>query len=608
MKRIGIVFFCCFLLCSCSKRSQNNNLLTVEYLPSSTWEQNSGGALQAYQTCGDGFFQLCSMGDALVSITENEGKFIFSKLTGEELAPECLYIVSLPPDFPPEHVQADATGLRYYAPSLRQFVILDTQFQEINRIFLPEDLPENVLLSDDLKTIYYPSDNTICALDYGSGLRRIIREKEKSSPELLGLYQDGRLLLYCSTDSLGKKYTSLITTDNGQTQYTQQGDWTCLQSNNIWIFTDYQKPEGRILFGNDLTSLQALSPIPRSSFHALDTVNQIVYTIRTENQTILDAYSLEKGTRVASVSLDSKALRSAVARDSCIYFSIIDKASGKNILLKWNPQLSKAQESKIYTGPNYTENHPDFEGLQQCSIHAAEMGNAYGIHILLGEEAIQVQPWDYSLQPEYRVPLIQHQLDELDTLLAYFPDGFLAGLSEKLGKITISLVQAIEGKNTSSSLENAMGLQFWQGGNGYIAITSSADISHDLTHELSHMIDTVVINNCNAFDNWDQLNPEDFSYYNNYSGVMRAEDQIYLQGDTRAFIDAYSMTYAAEDRARILEYAINDGNEAMFDAPVLQEKLRHLCIGIRKAMDLSKSPVNYKWEQYLWHSISYKSI
>ena len=73
----------------------------------------------------------------------------------------------------------------------------------------------------------------------------------------------------------------------------------------------------------------------------------------------------------------------------------------------------------------------------------------------------------------------------------------------------------------------------------------------------------------------------------------------FLEGDDRAFIDSYSMTYPAEDRARIFECAANPGNELLFTSPILRAKLLRICTGIRQAFNLTQEEGPYVWEQYL---------
>ena len=95
-------------------------------------------------------------------------------------------------------------------------------------------------------------------------------------------------------------------------------------------------------------------------------------------------------------------------------------------------------------------------------------------------------------------------------------------------------------------------------------------------------------------DPWEALNPGNFSYNQNLE-----ESEIYLQGQTRAFVDHYSMLYPKEDRARILENAMLPGKKDLFQSEYMQRKLTALCTGIREAYGLKKHPEVLPWEQYL---------
>ena len=79
----------------------------------------------------------------------------------------------------------------------------------------------------------------------------------------------------------------------------------------------------------------------------------------------------------------------------------------------------------------------------------------------------------------------------------------------------------------------------------------------------------------------------------------------HLQDENRAFIDAYSMTFSHEDRAKVMEYAMMDGNESYFESEIMQAKLRQLCLGLRQAFGWKKYEGTFIWEQYLKESLAY---
>jgi hypothetical protein len=118
-------------------------------------------------------------------------------------------------------------------------------------------------------------------------------------------------------------------------------------------------------------------------------------------------------------------------------------------------------------------------------------------------------------------------------------------------------------------------------------------------HELFHIIDSRVMSKCSLYDTWDTLNPKGFSYDYDYIANQNREDYQLTEGDRRAFIDIYAMSYPKEDRARIFEYAMLAHQEEVFASDIMQSKLSRLCAGIRKGLGISKSTENLPWEQYL---------
>ena len=59
------------------------------------------------------------------------------------------------------------------------------------------------------------------------------------------------------------------------------------------------------------------------------------------------------------------------------------------------------------------------------------------------------------------------------------------------------------------------------------------------------------------------------------------------------------MSYPKEDQARILEYAMLPNQAALFQEPILQQKLAAMCHALRDAYDLKNTDVTLPWEQYL---------
>ena len=116
---------------------------------------------------------------------------------------------------------------------------------------------------------------------------------------------------------------------------------------------------------------------------------------------------------------------------------------------------------------------------------------------------------------------------------------------------------------------------------------------------MCHLIDTIVLGGSSAYDTWDLHNPTGFTYDYDYAANRNRNSTAYLLDNSRYFIDMYSMSFPKEDRARIMEYAMTEGNGALFQTEAMQGKLHTLCLGIREAFGLEDWPEPLRWEQYL---------
>ena len=132
----------------------------------------------------------------------------------------------------------------------------------------------------------------------------------------------------------------------------------------------------------------------------------------------------------------------------------------------------------------------------------------------------------------------------------------------------------------------------------YITLVMGPDLEQSFYHQLSHIIDTRVMGASSVYDNWASLNPDGIRYANSYQLPSVETEAAWFSGDSRVFVDPYSISFPREDRARILEYAMMPGNEDVFASETMQKKLATLCQGIRQAFELEEDVV-YRWEQYL---------
>ena len=213
-------------------------------------------------------------------------------------------------------------------------------------------------------------------------------------------------------------------------------------------------------------------------------------------------------------------------------------------------------------------------------------------------EAAELAPSDHVFEPEFLTQAYDQFLPELEQALASLPQEFYEKTVWE-GKLRIAVVRYMTGDTEQGSLETSTNLQYWIGKEPVIALAMGSDTMRNFRHAMAHLIDTQVLSKSSAFYEWNALNPEGFAYDNNYITNADRTDTTYIEGENRYFIDLFSMSYAKEDRARIFEYACMPGNEELFEAPVLQEKLRRICEGIREVFHLQGVEEKFPWEQYL---------
>ena len=92
----------------------------------------------------------------------------------------------------------------------------------------------------------------------------------------------------------------------------------------------------------------------------------------------------------------------------------------------------------------------------------------------------------------------------------------------------------------------------------------------------------------------------------NETDYLHRQDDKYLTGEKRAFVDSFAMSYPMEDRARIFEYALRDDSAEVFESATMQSKLETLSKAIRYSFGWKKSEETYLWEQHLQNSLAYK--
>lgn len=294
-------------------------------------------------------------------------------------------------------------------------------------------------------------------------------------------------------------------------------------------------------------------------------------------------------------------------KDGGYYFLVTDY-TGKDLLLFWDLAVPLAGENLELVSAY--EGTPEPEGAVSQSLYdrADRIQEKYGFEVLIAEQCRQ-EFNQFTAVREMSEWYITAALDDLETVLASYPEGLteqlLYGVQREIevhlvGSLTkTDLPEQVSGFSTFSGFVSAgVGKSVL-----VVDITRPGSLKQTLYHEMTHLIDHKL-----AFDaglredavyseeGWNALNPEGFVYPDTYDELPM---EIFTDGYESWFIDTYSRTYAKEDRARIMEYAMM-GNEWAFSAsPGRMAKLEYLCRCIRDCFDTTGWPEQTQWEMTL---------
>lgn len=604
MKFTWLSILLVFCLCGCSvipsappQTSEVPTLRETEpvglYQPESHLQQLTGGALKVFplgtaEATAIGFF-----GEDLLIRQEDS----LQLLSGNSRYIAAIHLLPASAD----GVQILDSGIAYRDPESRQILVLDSNLKETGRIRLPDDLTGTPILSADGASLFYCTSDGIRVLETDSGLHRPLRQMQATQPELLGIHW-GDSILECRVKNDDGYHRLFLSAEDGSLLWDLPETATVTATKDFFCCVRTDDGYREILCGSDpqdpyILETAMLTP---EVFPLPEIRGALLASYQPEtDSTALKLYNLDTGAHTASLAIPGQMLPVDVLADpagNSLWFLLPDPETSIQNLCRWELSDSPSGDAGIWL-KLYREQDP--AEFQECLLLAEQLAQKHGIHLLIGQEAIASQPWDYLLEAETRVPVIRFRLAQLDEALSAYPPDFLSRAVTD-GKITFSLVRSITGKADTGATAQAAGVQYWDDlGHTQLVLSSREDPNRTVHHELFHIFESRVFSACNAYDTWHQLNPPGFSYDYNYTDYPTHSDSPLLSGESRAFIDSYSMTFPREDRARIMEYAMLPDRQDCFSSDIMQRKLRTLCIGLREAFGLTQNPQALPWEQYL---------
>ena len=560
------------------------------YVPESAIETETAGAVRAYALESGQWFGLSTVGsDVLVT-----GKDTMVLLTGEQGWATEAEAKKLTAD---TEIDTYTTGVAYYDAATRTVTVLDAQLQQVTQKVLPEDIVGAPVISMIRNEAYYFNGTEIRAMELtaGTARSRLLRQQSAMDALLPDDYFDGNVLSCQVKDATGAVRTEYFSSETGQTYSQDQGIDRMYTFKDRYYIERVDIQVQQRIFGvrNGERQSFTLTPAENAVLVPVLEMNGIVSCEETENGLDLSFYNLTTGKRTAQVLLPAAKTMQAVHSDGN-YIWILAQEGEKQVLLRWDITKSPSTDENMYIGPFYSPDNPDQNGLQECVKLADTYQSTYKVKLHIGTNAMKVTG-DYTVVAEHQPQLVRASLEELQPVLEQLKPVF-AALAGKGKTIQICLVRSIE--------SGEPWVRFQHDKTWWFLISADADMADALYQGMTLPIESHVIGNSRDYepDRWTPLNPADFIYIN---GNDIEPNTKYLEGDTRAFVNAEAMNSISEDRRSIIYNAMLPNNADVFKSPTMQAKLNRICMGIREACNLQKSEQTYLWEQYLTTSLAY---
>ena len=589
MKRILVVFLALLLVgCTGQEQQETETIATATsapaglYDPDSLLEQQTNGAVWVYPLEGNNYTDFVPVGEKTVLVTDRGELTI---LMGEDKKPVSTMVTGTQIESNGMGFRASKTGVAYHVKKSNEVVWLNPMLQQITRIQLPKELDQVPVISLARNEIYYCLGENILAQDMDSGIARLVKQQACQSQKLVGSYFDGALLACEITDLDGTVQIHYISAETGQTMS---------RDNGIFYLDTYEerflalRMDGTVLqqiIGSVDGICQSLQ-IPKESgtLYGVLSANGVLTCLDMTRGQKLSFYDLDSGKKTAEVMLEDVESPVTVKADAqYIWVLAQDRSTGKQALYRWDKEKSFVEDKGgSYLMPLYTAQSPDMDGIALQQEHVDWCNEQYGVRIAIWENALQYTG-DYGVIAEHQPAVISDMLTQLEQYLPLFPTDFLRKTVEK-GWIRIGLVRSIANGETWAS--------FWQDGDCCILITPQADISEAFLVGLGYGIDSHVLGNSRAYDDWTNLNPGTFVY----GGECEPK---HYEGKYRYFTDELATQSILEDRSRLFYAAMQADSAEVFAANAMQKKLLCMCVGIREAYGLEEKTEQFPWEQYL---------
>lgn len=295
----------------------------------------------------------------------------------------------------------------------------------------------------------------------------------------------------------------------------------------------------------------------KNIFYLYDIISEMIYIIDINKGTLqeLDANNLTDGNPIANLFIQDNYLYAYILQDKNNFYVIdLEELELETIdIEKYKDELGANIRKKIET-------------IQED----------YSVNIHIKEDAIIEFP-DFYAEELINNEIILNSLTKIENILAKYDLTFFKSFyNYGYDGLNLYLTGTLTPSDYETQASNPAAYSLTYNGEYMIVIDlNQPNIEELLCHELLHNLEFNLINqNITPFKNWNSYNPNGFLYNNSYTSTANYNYTLSENNPNNVyFIDYYSHTYAAEDRARVFERICScDENSIINDYPNLYQK------------------------------------